>query len=404
MSKHFKGVAAAAGMMFLIAGLMGGISDTTVTSTIAGAGIEMAGASGASSSGAKKCVTTADDESSDDAGASDSSNSNALSLAKSFADAGYSKASTAAMLGNIQAESGFQTDVVNSIGATGLAQWYPGSKISDWLNANGHGDLDPLSLEAQTLMLTDSVAKGQGWTDGFLSQFEADGYTAVNGNAGMRLYNTWRDSADPKTAAVAWMDGFERPGHTTSEAQKRANNAQSWYDTGLNDVTFTGKPSEEGGSVEACKTDGGEVADDEKVEAYVQWALETAADESVGYSQANRQLNPDADCSSFVYYALKNGAKFEMSIPYPFTTMSMGVELAKHGFVRHDYTGPTDLKRGDILLDPSMHTEIYTGDGKSVGAHSDRGYPQGGDQTGDEVNESYMWTGALEYWRYEKAD
>lgn len=403
MAKNRKGAAAAIGILVLIAGIMGGLSDTVTTSVVAGAtGNMMAAEIASSSSGSSSCSSPSDGDSSD-GGSADSANSNALHLAQSFADAGFSKAATAGMLGNIQAESGFRPEVVNSIGATGLAQWYPGSKISSWLSANGHGDLDPLSLEAQTLLLTDSVAKGEGWSDVFLSAFESEGYTAVNGNAGMRLYNTWRDSSDPKASAVAWMDGFERPGHTTSEAQKRGGYAQSWYDTGLNGITFTGKPSADGGdAIEACDP-GGEVADNEKVEAYVQWALKTAEDESVGYSQANRQLNPDVDCSSFVYYSLKLGAKFEMSMSYPFTTFNMGVELASHGFVRHDYTGPTDLKRGDILVDPSAHTEIYTGEGKSVGAHSDRGYPQAGDQTGTEVNENYMWTGAKEYWRYEQA-
>lgn len=403
MSKKERKAIAMIGVLMLFAGFMGSMSDTVTTSVVAGAGVGAAATQAASSGGGgDSCVSPSDDDSSDGEGA-DSANSNAIHLAHAFADAGYSKASTAGMLGNIQAESGFRPDVVNSIGATGLAQWYPGSKISDWLSSHGHSDLDPLSLEAQTLMLVESVAKGEGWTDGFLSDFESEGYTAVNGNAGLRLYNTWRDSADPKASAVAWMDGFERPGHTTEEANKRAGYAKAWYDTGLNGITFTGKPSEDSETIEACDT-GGEVADSEKVEAYVKWALKTADDNSVGYSQSNRQLNPDVDCSSFVYYSLSKGAGFTMTTPYPFNTFSMGVQLSSLGFTRHDYTGPDGMERGDILLDPNAHTEIFTGEGKSVGAHSDRGNPQGGDQDGTEVNEDYMWTGATEYWRYEKAD
>lgn len=168
-------------------------------------------------------------------------------------------------------------------------------------------------------------------------------------------------------------------------------------------IEFTGVPSD-GGTVDTSCSTSGEVADNEKVEAYVQWALDTAADESIGHSQAHRQLNPDVDCSSFVYYALSKGAGFEMSTAYPFTTYSMGDQLSALGFTRHDYNGPDELKRGDILVNPVQHTEIYTGEGKSVGAHSDRGNPQGGDQDGTEVNENYMWEGATEYWRFEKAD
>ena len=76
--------------------------------------------------------------------------------------------------------------------------------------------------------------------------------------------------------------------------------------------------------------------------------------------------------------------------------------LSKYGFENIGRPDVKDLKRGDILLDPAEHTEIYTGRGKSVGAHSDRGHPEAGDQTKTEVSEGYAWTGYTEVWRYAK--
>lgn len=223
MEKKHKGIVGGLVGLLMVAGLMGSISDTVTTSVVsdAAAGAIETAASSGDGGGSTKCVTSSDDDGGDDSGGEANANENSRKVAEAFAAAGYSKTSTAAAMGNLQAENSlFDPTVVNSIGATGLAQWYPGSKIQDWLDSHGHSDMDMYSLDAQILMLTDSVAKGEGWNDVFLNAFEGEGYTAANGNAGLRLYNTWRDSSDPKAAAVAWMDGFERPGHTSSEAQK----------------------------------------------------------------------------------------------------------------------------------------------------------------------------------------
>ena len=40
--------------------------------------------------------------------------------------------------------------------------------------------------------------------------------------------------------------------------------------------------------------------------SWVSWAKNIADDDSHGYSQTHRNGNPDYDCSSFVYYALKH--------------------------------------------------------------------------------------------------
>ena len=76
----------------------------------------------------------------------------AVSLARAFAKAGYSRASTAGVLGVIQFESGMNP-AQEQIGEPdpmlrgyGLNQWTPRSKIRDWMDANhvsGEDSADP---------------------------------------------------------------------------------------------------------------------------------------------------------------------------------------------------------------------------------------------------------------------
>ena len=125
---------------------------------------------------------------------------------------------------------------------------------------------------------------------------------------------------------------------------------------------------------------------------YVEWAINTANDDSVGYSQENRNLNPDVDCSSFVYYSLyNNGFKNNLS-SVAFYTGTEVYYLQRCGFQMIQYSGVDSLKPGDILWyrrNGAGHTEIYIGNNKLVGARDSVvngvDYPQGGDQTGKEV-------------------
>ena len=141
-------------------------------------------------------------------------------------------------------------------------------------------------------------------------------------------------------------------------------------------------------------------------EAYTSWAERVAADDKVGYSQprrtsfATRDENGgwgDVDCSSFVYYALLNNGWTEEEIgSWPFTTHSMKRNLADHDFEAIEYKSGMDLKRGDILLDESSHTEIYAGEGKNVGAHSDYD-GKTGDGNGEEVSVGNFYEGGWDW-------
>jgi len=124
---------------------------------------------------------------------------------------------------------------------------------------------------------------------------------------------------------------------------------------------------------------------DSRVENAVQKAIAIANDNSHGYSQINRR-GPDYDCSSLVYYAFSS-AGFSLS-PAWFNTNTMQNALINAGFAELtniNLSNSSSLQRGDILWKQG-HTEIYIGSNQLVGAHSDRGYPQTGDQPGNEIS------------------
>lgn len=137
--------------------------------------------------------------------------------------------------------------------------------------------------------------------------------------------------------------------------------------------------------------------------SWVEWAKNIAADDSHGYSQPRRN-GPDYDCSSLVYYALKQAGLDVGSSA--FSTANEGTVLEKAGFERHDWTKVSDLQSGDIVW-RSSHTEIYVGDGKFVGAHHDENGditgPKAGDQTGDEISVDSYAVGYTAYYRYKGA-
>lgn len=126
------------------------------------------------------------------------------------------------------------------------------------------------------------------------------------------------------------------------------------------------------------------------------WAEKIAADDSHGYSQKNRNGDPDYDCSSLVYYAVTKGAGIQLSINYPFSTSNEKDILQAAGFTGNAWDGKDTsvLQRGDIVWEDG-HTEIYSGDGKFTGAHMNEKNGTGlppepestpGDQTGHEIS------------------
>lgn len=129
------------------------------------------------------------------------------------------------------------------------------------------------------------------------------------------------------------------------------------------------------------------------IEKAVQWAIETANDNSHGYSQASR-YGPDYDCSSFVITAYEQAGLKVKEAGASYTGNMRGAFLAC-GFV--DVTTQVGLssgygiQAGDVLLNYSAHTCIAVGGGKVANCRTDEGHSQSGDQSGNEIRIQAYW-------------
>ena len=118
-----------------------------------------------------------------------------------------------------------------------------------------------------------------------------------------------------------------------------------------------------------------------------------AEDDSHGYRNVAGLNcgNPDYDCGGFVSIALRETGIFthyEFGEPNDESetyTSTLGRYLMANGFEQMDYISRDQLVKGDILISYG-HVETYIGDMQLVGAHSDGGNPEKGDQTGSEVS------------------
>lgn len=141
-----------------------------------------------------------------------------------------------------------------------------------------------------------------------------------------------------------------------------------------------------------------EHSDNQVAEAIASYVESIAADDSHGYSQANRRGNPDYDCSSLVNAAVR-AAGIDPDPGSYFVTQTMGPILEKAGFT-HLTWGMTasdlgTLQRGDIIVLASHHTETYLGGGYWGGARNDQGHPEAGDQDGHEIEAGSAWPNVL---------
>ncbi len=143
-----------------------------------------------------------------------------------------------------------------------------------------------------------------------------------------------------------------------------------------------------------------------EIDKVVQWAIDTANDDTHGYSQAydRRWGTPDYDCASFVICAYR-------SVGFKLTNAAhcsnIKEEFMKEGFewipnTEIDLSTSKYLKPGDVLLRIAGHTEIYIGDNKQCGAHDDYDGNRRGDTYGDEVcaytySNRSNWSGILRY-------
>lgn len=129
------------------------------------------------------------------------------------------------------------------------------------------------------------------------------------------------------------------------------------------------------------------------IDSAVAWAIETANDNSHGYSQASR-YGPDYDCSSFVIMAYEQAGLKVKEAGASYTGNMRGAFLAC-GFVDVTYevglSSGYNIQPGDVLLNYSAHTCLAIGNGKVANCRTDEGHPQGGDQSGNEIRVQSYW-------------
>ena len=137
-------------------------------------------------------------------------------------------------------------------------------------------------------------------------------------------------------------------------------------------------------------------------ERAAQIAVTIANDDKHGYSQANRYGTlggGDFDCSSLVIYCYDLAFREAGVSPTPSQcgasyTGNMLAAFTRCGFKSSRDDHGAGLRVGDVLLNEQKHTAIVCSLNpvKVVNAGGDRGYPQGGDQTGTEIRIQNFWS------------
>jgi len=139
-----------------------------------------------------------------------------------------------------------------------------------------------------------------------------------------------------------------------------------------------------------------------KINDYVNNIIAIANDNTHGYSQVNR-WGVDYDCSSLVITVVQNSGIPVKNNGATYTGNMLEV-FKKCGFTdvknKVNFATGSGLQYGDILLNTYHHTEIYIGNGKVCGAHSNYD-GKTGDSSGKEINiknyYNYPWYHCLRY-------
>ena len=158
-------------------------------------------------------------------------------------DAGYSEEAAAGVLGNIEAESGFNPGAVNpSSGAFGLAQWLGGRKDKLFAYCDELG-VEHTDADAQIAYLIAEIT-GNGQCNASFQYMSA--YSDE--------YNNWKNATNPEDAGTNFCRWFERPATTVAAvkryySKKRCNYSRQWYDRfhGKDPSTYTPTPGGGGG-------------------------------------------------------------------------------------------------------------------------------------------------------------
>lgn len=164
---------------------------------------------------------------------------NGLKVAQAFADAGYTKESTAGVIANLVAESGIDP-TRGEVGGSGygIAQWTPKSKLQAKMDGMGIGGENMDGIDTQVKVLI-HYAKGD-FNNHYLGNVQSEHPDwVIDGD----LYKSWYNATSPQAAAFAWMAGWERPDWAKSNKELRIQTAVDWYRNKLDGISFQTSPT-----------------------------------------------------------------------------------------------------------------------------------------------------------------
>ena len=134
---------------------------------------------------------------------------------------GWTKEATAAILGNMQAESSINPGIWESLnpysGGYGLVQWTPYTKYSQWATAQGYAWQD--NGAAELLRISYEAANNIQWF-----------YNAEIGMSPPISFSEFLESTlDISTLSDYWLYFYEHPRDPVATRQARRDNAAYWY-------------------------------------------------------------------------------------------------------------------------------------------------------------------------------
>ena len=145
--------------------------------------------------------------------------------------AGYSEIATAAVMGNIENESGFRSDAIesgNGIGL-GLCQWSFGRRTSleSYISSKG---TDTSDIKTQIEFLLGELNPAGG-ADGY-AKFQMSGNSSSAYNGISYTYNDWKDATDVEDATWAFMTLFERANENPglNHIDRRIEDSKKYYE------------------------------------------------------------------------------------------------------------------------------------------------------------------------------
>lgn len=274
-------------------------------------------------------------------------------------DAGYSKIAAAAVLGNIEAESGFDPTAIeggSGIGL-GLCQWSSGrrTQLEGYISSKGTTTSD---IDTQIEFLLGELTPGGG-ANGYAT-YQLGGVSSSSYDGTNYTASDWKDATDLGRATTAFMALFERPSYDSSinHLSRRKQAAQDYY----NQFKDMEKPSTDS-RIGPINLSGDNAV---KMGAMLTEALRIADDDRYYYSQSERYGEFSYDCSSFVYRL------YQQFFGVTLATTTAGDYSSMAVYESTDMS-ESNLQPGDVLWvrnSQNQHVGIYIGNGQYVHASS----------------------------------